>query len=305
MEKVLITGGSGFIGSHVADKFIKNNYEVIVVDNLVTGKYENINGKKLTFINEDIRDIKNLEKIFLDNKISYVIHMAAQVSVSASVEDIKYDAEENIIGFINVLELSKKYNIKKVLFSSTAAVYGIPVEVPSNENNKTSPLSPYGLSKLFGEEYLKMYSKLFGINYIILRYANVYGPRQSAHGEAGVVSIFNDKIKEGSDIFIDGDGKQTRDFVYVKDVANANYLCTVEEVKNETFNVSTNSEISIVDLFNTMKKYSDYKKDAIHKEERIGDIRDSRLDNSKLKLMTSWEPKYNLESGLKEYLQGN
>ena len=127
MEKVLITGGSGFIGSHVADKFIKNNYEVIVVDNLVTGKYENINGKKLTFINEDIRDIKNLEKIFLDNKISYVIHMAAQVSVSASVEDIKYDAEENIIGFINVLELSKKYNIKKVLFSSTAAVYGIPV----------------------------------------------------------------------------------------------------------------------------------------------------------------------------------
>ena len=113
MEKVLITGGSGFIGSHVADKFIKNNYEVIVVDNLVTGKYENINGKKLTFINEDIRDIKNLEKIFLDNKISYVIHMAAQVSVSASVEDIKYDAEENIIGFINVLELSKKYGIKK------------------------------------------------------------------------------------------------------------------------------------------------------------------------------------------------
>ena len=160
MEKVLITGGSGFIGSHVADKFIKNNYEVIVVDNLVTGKYENINGKKKKFINEDIRDIKNLEKIFLDNKISYVIHMAAQVSVSASVEDIKYDAEENIIGFINVLELSKKYNIKKVLFSSTAAVYGIPVEVPSNENNKTSPLSPYGLSKLFGEEYLKMYSKL-------------------------------------------------------------------------------------------------------------------------------------------------
>lgn len=304
MEKVLITGGSGFIGSHVVDKFIANNYEVVVVDNLVTGNYKNIDGKKITFVNEDIRNIKKLEEIFVNNKISHVIHMAAQVSVSASVENIKYDAEENIIALINILELSKKYGIKKVLFSSTAAVYGIPEEVPSKESNKTSPLSPYGLSKLVGEEYLKMYSKLFGVNYVILRYANVYGPRQSAHGEAGVVSIFNDKIKENSDIFIEGDGNQTRDFVYVKDVANANYLCTVEDVKNEILNVSTNTEISIVNLFNTMKKYSGYEKEALHKEERIGDIRHSKLDNSKLKSLTSWEPKFDLENGLKEYLQG-
>ena len=304
MEKVLITGGSGFIGSHVVDKFIANNYEVVVVDNLVTGNYKNIDGKKITFVNEDIRNIKKLEEIFVSNKISHVIHMAAQVSVSASVENIKYDAEENIIALINILELSKKYGIKKVLFSSTAAVYGIPEEVPSKENNKTNPLSPYGLSKLVGEEYLKMYSKLFGVNYVILRYANVYGPRQSAHGEAGVVSIFNDKIKEKSDIFIEGDGNQTRDFVYVKDVANANYLCTVEDVKNEILNVSTNTEISIVNLFNTMKKYSGYEKEALHKEERIGDIRHSKLDNSKLKSLTSWEPKFDLENGLKEYLQG-
>ena len=304
MEKVLITGGSGFIGSHVVDKFIANNYEVVVVDNLVTGNYKNIDGKKITFVNEDIRNIKKLEEIFVNNKISHVIHMAAQVSVSASVENIKYDAEENIIALINILELSKKYRIKKVLFSSTAAVYGIPEEVPSKESNKTSPLSPYGLSKLVGEEYLKMYSKLFGVNYVILRYANVYGPRQSAHGEAGVVSIFNDKIKENSDIFIEGDGNQTRDFVYVKDVANANYLCTVEDVKNEILNVSTNTEISIVNLFNTMKKYSGYEKEAHHKEERIGDIRHSKLDNSKLKSLTSWEPKFDLENGLKEYLQG-
>ena len=304
MEKVLITGGSGFIGSHVVDKFIANNYEVVVVDNLVTGNYKNIDGKKLTFVNEDIRNIKKLEEIFVSNKISHVIHMAAQVSVSASVENIKYDAEENIIALINILELSKKYGIKKVLFSSTAAVYVLPVDVPSKENNKTNPLSPYGLSKLVGEEYLKMYSKLFGVNYVILRYANVYGPRQSAHGEAGVVSIFNDKIKEKSDIFIEGDGNQTRDFVYVKDVANANYLCTVEDVKNEILNVSTNTEISIVNLFNTMKKYSGYEKEALHKEERIGDIRHSKLDNSKLKSLTSWEPKFDLENGLKEYLQG-
>ena len=147
-----------------------------------------------------------------------------------------------------------------------------------------------------------MYSRLFGVNYVILRYANVYGPRQSAHGEAGVVSIFNDKIKANGDIFIEGDGFQTRDFVYVKDVSGANYICATEDIKNETFNVSTNTDISILKLFNTMKKYSGYEKDAFHKEARKGDIRNSRLDNNKLLKNTSWKPEYTLDQGLKEYL---
>ena len=302
MKKVLITGGAGFIGSHVADRFLLNNYEVIAADNLVTGNVDNINGKNIKFFNIDIRDREKLEELFKNEQPDYVIHLAAQVSVSSSVEDVLYDAEENITALINILELCKKYNTEKIVFSSTAAVYGIPEEVPSRETNKTAPLSPYGLSKLTGEEYIKMYSRLFGVNYVILRYANVYGPRQSAHGEAGVVSIFNDKIKANGDIFIEGDGFQTRDFVYVKDVSGANYICATEDIKNETFNVSTNTDISILELFNTMKKYSGYEKDAFHKEARKGDIRNSRLDNNKLLKNTSWKPEYTLDQGLKEYL---
>lgn len=302
MKKVLITGGAGFIGSHVADRFLLNNYEVIAADNLVTGNVDNINGKNIKFFNIDIRDREKLEELFKNEQPDYVIHLAAQVSVSSSVEDVLYDAEENITALINILELCKKYNTEKIVFSSTAAVYGIPEEVPSRETNKTAPLSPYGLSKLTGEEYIKMYSRLFGVNYVILRYANVYGPRQSAHGEAGVVSIFNDKIKANGDIFIEGDGLQTRDFVYVKDVSGANYICATEDIKNETFNVSTNTDISILELFNTMKKYSGYEKDAFHKEARKGDIRNSRLDNNKLLKNTSWKPEYTLDQGLKEYL---
>ena len=302
MKKVLITGGAGFIGSHVADRFLLNNYEVIAADNLVTGNVDNINGKNIKFFNIDIRDREKLEELFKNEQPDYVIHLAAQVSVSSSVEDVLYDAEENITALINILELCKKYNTEKIVFSSTAAVYGIPEEVPSRETNKTAPLSPYGLSKLTGEEYIKMYSRLFGVNYVILRYANVYGPRQSAHGEAGVVSIFNDKIKANGDIFIEGDGLQTRDFVYVKDVSGANYICATEDIKNETFNVSTNTDISILKLFNTMKKYSGYEKDAFHKEARKGDIRNSRLDNNKLLKNTSWKPEYTLDQGLKEYL---
>ncbi len=302
MKKVLITGGAGFIGSHVADRFLLNNYEVIAADNLVTGNIDNINGKNIKFFNIDIRDKEKLEEVFNSEKPDYVIHLAAQVSVSSSVEDVLYDAEENITALINILELCRKYSTEKIVFSSTAAVYGVPEEVPSKETNKTAPLSPYGLSKLTGEEYIKMYCKLFGVNYVILRYANVYGPRQSAHGEAGVVSIFNDKIKVNGDIFIEGDGLQTRDFVYVKDVSGANYICATEDVKNETFNVSTNTDISILELFNTMKKYSGYEKEAFHKEARKGDIRNSRLDNSKLLGNTSWKPEYTLDQGLKEYL---
>ena len=302
MKKVLITGGAGFIGSHVADRFLLNNYEVTAADNLVTGNIDNINGKNINFFNIDIRDKEKLEELFKSEKPDYVIHLAAQVSVSSSVEDVLYDAEENITALINILELCRKYNTEKIVFSSTAAVYGIPEEVPSRETNKTAPLSPYGLSKLTGEEYIKMYSRLFGVNYVILRYANVYGPRQSAHGEAGVVSIFNDKMKVNGDIFIEGDGLQTRDFIYVKDVSAANYICATESVKNETFNVSTNTDISILELFNTMKKYSDYEKNASHKEARKGDIRNSRLDNSKLLKNTSWKPQYTLDQGLKEYL---
>ena len=226
MGKILITGGAGFIGSHIADRFEKESYEIIIVDNLVGGKLENIKYlKNYKFYEADIRNREELEKIFAENEgVSYVFHEAAQVSVSVSVNNVHYDAEENVIGLINVLDMCRKYNVEKILFASTAAAYGIPESSVSKEDSRIAPLSPYGLSKVFGENYIRMYNSLFGLNYVIFRYSNVYGPRQSAHGEAGVVSIFNDRIRADEEVFIDGDGEQTRDFIYVKDVANADYF---------------------------------------------------------------------------------
>ena len=303
IKKILITGGAGFIGSHIADRFDEEGYEIIIVDNLVGGKEDNIKHlKNYKFYNVDIRNREELEKVFSENKnILYVFHEAAQVSVSVSINDVYYDADENIIGLINVLDMCRKYEVKKILFAGTAAAYGIPESSVSKENSKISPIAPYGLSKVFGEHYIRMYNSLFGLNYVIFRYSNVYGPRQSAHGEAGVVSIFNDKIRADEEVFIDGDGEQTRDFIYVKDVANANYLSAVENAVNITMNVSTNEKTSINELFNTMKKYLGYKKDVNYRSPRVGDIRDSKLDNTLLKTNTSWNYKYSLDDGLKEY----
>ena len=247
-----------------------------------------------------------MKKVFEENKnIKYVFHEAAQVSVSVSTNNVLYDAEENIIGLINVLDMCREFKVEKILFASTAAAYGIPAESVSREDSKIEPLAPYGLTKVFGEHYIRMYNSLFGLDYIIFRYSNVYGPRQSAHGEAGVVSIFNDKIRANEPVYIDGDGEQTRDFIYVKDVAKANYIAAVENVKNITMNVSTNEKTSINELFNTMKKYLGYKLEANYREPRLGDIRDSRLCNELLKKNTSWNYEYSLDEGLKEYAEFN
>ena len=307
-KTILITGGAGFIGSHIADKFANapEEYEIIIVDNLVGGNVNNFDQikNKIKFYNVDVRDRNDLEKIFIDNgPIAHVFHHAAQVSVSVSVENPLYDAEENIIGIVNVLDMCVKYNVEKILFSSTAATYGIPKSSVSKETDEVTPIAPYGLTKLTGEKYIQMYSTLYDLNYIIFRYANVYGPRQSAHGEAGVVSIFSDRMKLNQELFIDGDGEQTRDFIYVKDVANANYICATENVQNKLFNVSTNEKTSVNELFNSMKKHFNYPKNVNYRDARIGDIRDSRLDNTELKTNTSWSPKYNLDSGLKEYAE--
>ena len=307
MNKILITGGAGFIGSHIADKFDEKDYEIIIVDNLVGGKLENIEHlKNYKFYEVDIRDRESLKKVFEENKdIKYVFHEAAQVSVSVSTNNVLYDAEENIIGLINVLDMCLEFKVGKILFASTAAAYGIPEESVSRENSKIEPLAPYGLTKVFGEHYIRMYNSLFGLDYIIFRYSNVYGPRQSAHGEAGVVSIFNDKIRANEPVYIDGDGEQTRDFIYVKDVAKANYIAAVENVKNITMNVSTNEKTSINELFNTMKKYLGYEMKANYREPRLGDIRDSRLCNELLRKNTSWDYEYSLDEGLKEYAEFN
>lgn len=291
-KNVLITGGAGFIGSHVGDLLIERGYGVIVVDNLSSGFDFNLN-KKIKFYNLDINSL-DLENVFKENKIHYVIHFAAQPSVSFSTEFPKEDALENILGSINVLQFSKKYGVKKFITASTAAVYGVPKYLPVDEEHDTTCLSFYGVSKLTMEKYIK----LFGIDYIIFRFANVYGPRQSAHGEAGVVAIFADKMKNNEDIVIHGDGEQTRDFVYVSDIAQVCIYAIEKEIKNEIINVSTNKAISVNKLFELLAKKYNYKKQPVHDEERLGDIKHSVLDNKKCIKLFGFEPKTSVDEGL-------
>lgn len=291
-QNVLITGGAGFIGSHVGDLLTEKGYNVIVVDNLSSGAEHNLN-KNIKFYNLDINS-SELEIIFKENKIDYVIHFAAQPSVSFSTSNPKQDAIENILGSINVLTFSKKYGVKKFITASTAAVYGVPKQLPVDEQHDTTCLSFYGISKLTMEKYIQ----LFGIDYIIFRFANVYGPRQSAHGEAGVVAIFADKMKNNQDIIIHGDGEQTRDFVHVSDIAKVCLKAIEADVKNEIINVSTNTAISINKLFELMGSKYNYKKAAGYDQERPGDIKHSVLDNKKCIKFFGIKPETSIEKGL-------
>ncbi len=293
MENVLVTGGAGFIGSHLTDLLIEKGYNVIILDNLSTGNEKNIN-KSAKFYKSDINS-DEVDKIFEENKIDYVFHLAAQANVSFSTKYPDIDATENILGSIKVLKLCKKYKVKKVLLASTAAVYGKPEYLPVDEKHSPACLSCYGLSKLTMEQY----TKLLDVNYIIFRFSNVYGPRQDAHGEAGVVAIFADRMKKGEDITIDDDGEQTRDFVYVKDVAQVCVKAMQSEIKDTIINVSTANAISINRLFEILKEIFDYKKEPNHGERRFGDIRHSILDNTRCKEKLGIVPHTNIEDGLK------
>lgn len=293
-KNVLITGGAGFIGSHVGDLLIEKGYHVFVVDNLSSGCDYNLN-KHVKFYNLDINSPK-LEDVFKENKIDYVFHFAAQASVSFSTKNPTEDATENILGSINVLKFSKKYGAKKLITASTAAVYGVPEYLPVDENHSTKCLSFYGLSKLTMEKYIE----LFGVDYIIFRLANVYGPRQSANGEAGVVAIFADKMRNNEEIEIHGDGEQTRDFVYVLDVAQTCIRAIQSNVKNEIINVSTNKAISINKLFEFMGSKYNYNKKPNYGEERLGDIKHSILNNEKCKNLLCFVPETPIEEGLND-----
>ncbi len=299
MENILVTGGAGFIGSHLTDLLIENNYNVIILDNLSTGNEANIN-PKAKFYNMDINSEK-VEEIFQENQIDYIFHLAAQANVSFSTKYPDVDATENILGSIKILKLSKKYKVKKILLASTAAIYGKPEYLPVDEKHSPACLSCYGLSKLTMEQY----TKLLDVNYIIFRFANVYGPRQSALGEAGVVAIFADRMKKGEDITIDGDGEQTRDFVYVKDIATTCLKAMQSNIKNTIINVSTAKAISINTLFEIMAKIFNYEKTPKHGEKRFGDIRHSILDNSKCQEKLNFTPQVNIEDGLKALKESN
>lgn len=294
--KVLITGGCGFIGSHVADKFYNEGHEIYIIDNLSTGNHENVRVNH-KFYKLNIED-KECDEVFKENMFDIVIHMAAQADVSISITNPYLDTKVNVLGLINMLNLSNKYNVKKFIFASSAAVYGDNQELPLKEEYEINPLSPYGISKYVGELYCKKWHEIYGLDTVCLRFSNVYGPRQSILGEGGVVSIFINRILNNQELIVYGDGNQTRDFIFVEDLAEAIYAAA-EKKCSKVLNLSTNTENTLNELINiftdiTVINGIDYCK------KRIGDILHSRLDNSKAKVDLCWSPAYTLGEGIKK-----
>jgi UDP-glucose 4-epimerase len=296
--KILVTGGAGFIGSHLVDRLIKENYQVIVVDNLSTGKKENLN-PKAQFYQLDILDPK-LSEVFQKEKPEVVFHYAAQIDVRKSVKNPLEDAKINILGSLNLLENCKRFKVKKFIFASSGgAIYGQADIVPTPESYPAWPLSPYGVAKLTIEKYLNYYYKVFGLPYTSLRLANVYGPRQNPEGEAGVVAIFCHKLLKGEQPVINGDGTQTRDYVFVDDVVEANLLA-LEKDKVDIFNVGTAKETSVNEIFQRLKRITGAGIEGIHGPAKQGEQKRSCLDFSKIKKELDWQPNYSLEQGLEK-----
>jgi len=296
--KVLITGGAGFIGSNVADGLLEKNYQVVIIDDLSNGKEENI-PKKAKFYKIDIRD-KEIQKIFKEEKPDIVIHNAAQLSVRVSVEDPMMDADINIMGGLNIINNCHIYNVSKIIFASSGGtVYGEQEYFPADEEHPARPISPYGVAKLSTEKYLYCYYNNYGLNYVSLRYGNIYGPRQDPYGEAGVVAIFSKKILEGKNPTINGDGLQTRDYVYVEDAVDIN-LRAIESDFTGVVNVGTGKETNVVRLLNILKEASGKKDiEEIHGPLKDGEQRRSQLSYRMAEEMLGWKPAVSIEEGLK------
>ena len=294
--KILVTGGAGFIGSHVLERLARDKGNTItVLDNLDSGIAENI-PSGAAFIREDIRSSKIIN-IFQENTFDAVIHLAAQTMVPYSIAHPNEDADINLIGLINVLEAARLNGVKSVVFSSSAAVYGNSINLPLKENETLVPTSFYGITKMTTEHYLRVYHELYGINTTVLRFANVYGERQGIGGEGGVVCIFSQKISENQSIDVFGDGEQTRDFVYVKDIAKA--ICGAIEHKGfGIYNVSTNTEVSVNELIGAFEKVSGKKIQVNYLPARAGDIYRSVLSNKALKTEFKIDAFTSLEEGL-------
>ena len=300
--KIIVTGGAGFIASHIVDKYISLGHKVAVIDNLSTGQRKNIN-KKAKFYKADIRNLDLMERIFKKEKPNIVNHHAAVAEVVKSLKNPIPTFESNIIGTVNVLISLAKYGAgsnKKIIFSSTGgAIYGEPEKIPADENTNISPLSPYGLSKFLGEECIKFYAKTHDIKYLIFRYPNVYGPRQNPKGEAGVVAIFAGVIKEGKSPIIFGDGTKARDYVYIDDVVKANET-GLSKAKNEIINIGWGEKISDQMIFDEVAKNFDFKEKPIYAPYRKGEVYQIAISAKKAKKLLNWKPKITLVEGIKQ-----
>lgn len=295
MSKILVTGGAGFIGSHVVDAYAAAHHEVIVVDNLSSGRREQV-PPNVRFVEMDVRD-PSLRSVFERERPQVVNHHAAQSSVSVSVKDPRLDAEVNILGTINLLTHCLEFKTRRVIFASTGgAIYGEPDRIPVDESYPPRPISPYAISKLVGEMYLQEFGRR-GLEWAVLRYSNVYGPRQDPHGEAGVVAIFAQAMLARRTPTIFGDGRQTRDFVYVGDVAAAN-LRALDAPMGQIANIGTGIETTVNDLFAKLADLCEFRGKPAYAPPRPGDVRHIALDVTRAKTWLKWAPQVSLDEGL-------
>ena len=299
--KILVTGGAGFIGSHLADAYLDEGHEVVVLDNLSTGNPKNLRSEA-QFVEGDIRDTDLVDRLFEIEQFDVVNHHAAQLDVRVSVANPAFDAEQNIIGSVNLLNAAVHNGVERFLFASSGGtVYGDQQVFPADESHPTNPISPYGVSKLSVEKYLGYFAHQFGLHYAVLRYTNVYGPRQNNHGEAGVVAIFCTRMLHGEQPVINGSGEQTRDYVYVGDVAQANMLATtyLERERQGIFNICTNTEITVNGLFRTLNGMLEDRYEEVHAPAKPGEQFRSVCSWEKAAQDLGWKPEVGFEEGLR------
>ncbi|MGI2336714.1 MAG: NAD-dependent epimerase/dehydratase family protein [Dehalogenimonas sp.] len=293
--KILVTGGAGFIGSHLVDKLLANGDDVVVIDNLTSGKKSNVD-PRVRIYEMDIR-APDLKDLMTKEKPRLVYHLAAQTTVSKSVVDPVMDNQINVSGSLNVITSCVEAGVEKLVYASSSAAYGHPDNLPVTETHIARPLSPYGVSKHTVEHYLEIYHKLFDLSYTILRYANVYGPRQNPAGEGGVVAIFADRMLNDKNPVIFGDGSKTRDYIYVSDIVAANLLAAKQE-SCDVFNIGTGRKTSDDTIFDLLARSCRYQGIKGYAPERLGDIKHMYLDCTKAQHHLKWLPETSLETGI-------
>lgn len=301
-KRVVVTGGAGFIGSHVVDGFIKNGHTVAIIDNLSTGLRDNIN-PAATFYNVDIGDAAAIDAVLAKERPHVVDHHAAQASVTRSMRDPVGDAMINIVGSLNLLEAARNYAVEQFIFASTGgALYGEPQFLPCDETHPVCPLSNYAAAKYAVEKYLNVYHESHGLMYTTLRYANAYGPRQNPHGEAGVVAIFAQRMKDGNKPVIYGTGEQERDFVYVSDIVQAN-IQALEQEEVGVYNIGSGHGVSVNRIVSVLRDILKYNGSVQYKDARLGEIFRVYLDSSLAHIKLGWKPHTSIKEGLLRTVQ--